>query len=256
MIKSTQTHTSSWNLDISIWLSVDPLSYKYPHQSPYMFCSGNPVARVDMNGMEDGWVEDPSNPNKGTYWDPSVNTEGEAKAKGLSYKGQTVLATNSNGEVKYGDANGNWQDAVSLGEFLVSAKDKSKQKSGNQILGILSEQIFKWAKSNESGPPIENFDLINFKKFIVENLLGILLKRISSGKSNSNDPSGSEGNDEERGFVIKVSPNDSIDYYDKNWRYLDTRISPKAGKIVYDSHPGNDSIKKDTSITNTNGRRK
>jgi RHS repeat-associated protein len=41
----------------NIWLSVDPLSDKYPHQSPFMFCSGNPVMRVDMDGMEDDWVE-------------------------------------------------------------------------------------------------------------------------------------------------------------------------------------------------------
>ena len=37
-----------------VWLSVDPMSDKYPHQSPYMYCSGNPVMKIDPNGMEDG----------------------------------------------------------------------------------------------------------------------------------------------------------------------------------------------------------
>ncbi len=38
---------------IARWISVDPMSDKYPHQSPFMFCSGNPVVRIDMDGMED-----------------------------------------------------------------------------------------------------------------------------------------------------------------------------------------------------------
>ena len=44
--------------EIGIWLSVDPMSDKYPHQSPFMYCSGNPVMMVDPDGMEDGWYVD------------------------------------------------------------------------------------------------------------------------------------------------------------------------------------------------------
>ncbi len=40
--------------DISIWLSRDPLSHLYPHQSPYVYCSNNPIKRIDPNGMADG----------------------------------------------------------------------------------------------------------------------------------------------------------------------------------------------------------
>ena len=36
-----------------VWMSPDPLSDEYPSTSPYMYCSGNPVMRVDLNGMED-----------------------------------------------------------------------------------------------------------------------------------------------------------------------------------------------------------
>ncbi len=39
--------------ELSIWLSVDPLSDKYPHQSNYMYCSGNPMNRIDPDGMDD-----------------------------------------------------------------------------------------------------------------------------------------------------------------------------------------------------------
>ena len=36
----------------AIWLSVDPLSDKYPHISPYAYCGNNPVRFVDPDGME------------------------------------------------------------------------------------------------------------------------------------------------------------------------------------------------------------
>jgi len=41
-----------YDSDISIWLSVDPLSDKYPSLSPYMYCAGNPVILSDPDGRE------------------------------------------------------------------------------------------------------------------------------------------------------------------------------------------------------------
>ena len=38
----------------AMWLSVDPLSDKYPHISPYAYCGNNPVKYIDPNGM---WIE-------------------------------------------------------------------------------------------------------------------------------------------------------------------------------------------------------
>ena len=39
--------------DLSIWLSVDPLSDMYPSTSPYMYVRGNPIMLIDPNGMND-----------------------------------------------------------------------------------------------------------------------------------------------------------------------------------------------------------
>ena len=39
---------------LSIWLSVDPMSGKYPSFSPYVYCANNPVRLVDPNGEEIG----------------------------------------------------------------------------------------------------------------------------------------------------------------------------------------------------------
>ena len=40
---------------LSIWLSVDPMSDKYPSMSPYTYCANNPVILVDPDG-EDIWT--------------------------------------------------------------------------------------------------------------------------------------------------------------------------------------------------------
>ncbi len=41
-----------YNSDLNIWLSVDPMSDKYPSLSPYVYCANNPVRLVDPNGEE------------------------------------------------------------------------------------------------------------------------------------------------------------------------------------------------------------
>ncbi|MFZ4413400.1 MAG: RHS repeat domain-containing protein [Bacteroidales bacterium] len=40
------------NPEFSIWLSVDPLTDKYPALSSYMYCAGNPVRFIDPDGRE------------------------------------------------------------------------------------------------------------------------------------------------------------------------------------------------------------
>ena len=44
-----------YNSTYSIWLSVDPMSDKYPSLSPYAYCADNPIKLVDSNG-EDIWI--------------------------------------------------------------------------------------------------------------------------------------------------------------------------------------------------------
>ena len=43
-----------YSSDLSVWLSVDPMAAKYPHQSNYVYCSNNPIKVIDPNG-EDEW---------------------------------------------------------------------------------------------------------------------------------------------------------------------------------------------------------
>ena len=42
-----------YSSDLSIWLSVDPMSAKYAHQSNYVYCSNNPIKVIDPNGEDE-----------------------------------------------------------------------------------------------------------------------------------------------------------------------------------------------------------
>ena len=69
-----------YNSALSIWLSVDPMSDKYPSTSPYTYCANNPVKLVDPNGED--WYQN------GTYYywsDKVVNKK--TTPKGCTYIG-------------------------------------------------------------------------------------------------------------------------------------------------------------------------
>ena len=56
-----------WSELLTGWLSVDPMSEKYPNISPYAHCAWNPVVLVDPDGREIGDYYD----KQGNYlgWD-------------------------------------------------------------------------------------------------------------------------------------------------------------------------------------------
>ena len=41
-----------YDSQLSVWLSVDPLSDKYPTMSPYTYCANNPIMMVDPDGRK------------------------------------------------------------------------------------------------------------------------------------------------------------------------------------------------------------
>jgi len=46
-----------YDSDLSVWLSVDPLSDKYPNQSPYSYVGNRPINVIDPNGMDEWEVD-------------------------------------------------------------------------------------------------------------------------------------------------------------------------------------------------------
>lgn len=75
-----------------MWLSVDPMSDKYPSMSPYMYCAGNPIKYFDLDG-EDIWIINGEG-NKVQYA-PNMSTEGFD-----NYTVETINALNKLSETK------------------------------------------------------------------------------------------------------------------------------------------------------------
>ena len=88
-----------YSSDLSIWLSVDPMSDKYPSFSPYVYCADNPVKLVDPNGEEwyvnqDGNIVEGTNKDdhtlyavkgkKNEFGDKLIYRRGDQKGKEIS----------------------------------------------------------------------------------------------------------------------------------------------------------------------------
>ena len=90
-----------YSSDLSIWLSVDPMSDKYASLSPYVYCADNPVKLVDPNG-EDYEVEVNGNTIiiRATYYVTKDAKEGvEMAFNYFKSQEQNLSYTMENGEV-------------------------------------------------------------------------------------------------------------------------------------------------------------
>ena len=95
------------NSALSIWLSVDPMSDKYPGTSPYAYCVNNPVRLVDEDGR-DIWEVDETT-GKVSWKESSnehklyvTNSSGQRTGQYLSMKNDALFS-----ELSKIDANGN-----------------------------------------------------------------------------------------------------------------------------------------------------
>ena len=100
-----------YSSSLGIWLSVDPMSDKYPSLSPYVYCADNPVNAFDPDGMD--WVdadgnkiEDHSKIKAYIFYDPREN--GFAKQSKEMYNQL---------EAKYGKGSVAMSNATTTEEF-------------------------------------------------------------------------------------------------------------------------------------------
>jgi len=77
-----------------LWIGVDPLQMKYPEVSPYVYCAGNPVVRIDPDGR---WV-----------LAIKMNvTAGAGMSYALSAKAECGIAFDKYGATMFGNFTGN-----------------------------------------------------------------------------------------------------------------------------------------------------
>ena len=94
-----------YSSDLSIWLSVDPKSDKYPSFSPYVYCANNPIKLVDPNGEE------------------VVGTDGKAVSYSYDNKGNVVWSNNASDDTKrIGNAMLQTETGKEQLDFLIGSK--------------------------------------------------------------------------------------------------------------------------------------
>jgi RHS repeat-associated protein len=92
-----------YDSELSAWLSVDPLSDKYPSTSPFMYVGGNPVMITDPDGMD--WIKTKA----GNYkYDKNITKDSKLN-DGETYLGKTK-------EIRVNDKDGNYQYSYNLNE--------------------------------------------------------------------------------------------------------------------------------------------
>ncbi len=88
---------------LSIWLSVDPLSIKYPSTSPYMYVGGHPTMVIDPDGRD--WIQD----KNGNYKYHEGITKDTKLQKGEKYLGKSS-------KIDVNDSEGNYSHSYNLNE--------------------------------------------------------------------------------------------------------------------------------------------
>ena len=75
----------------ALWFGTDPLQHKYPMNSPYVYCNGNPVKFVDPDGMEQRSWED----ELGDWMRDTFNSHSEIQeAKNIQPIAEGIALTN------------------------------------------------------------------------------------------------------------------------------------------------------------------
>jgi RHS repeat-associated protein len=122
---------------LSIWLSVDPMSDKYPSMSPYNYCANNPVILVDPDGRNyETVIEGNTITIKATYYTTNKNKDRLQKAvdfwNGQSGKYEMVVGEGENQKTY----TVNFELTVAQGDYE-SNVDYSKEfegKTSNEFL--------------------------------------------------------------------------------------------------------------------------
>ena len=118
-----------YSSSFGIWLSVDPMSDKYPSLSPYIYCADNPMRLVDPIGEEIDLSQ--------------MNSQRQERlVKSLSYITGLKLSVDDKGLLRYADLTGNEKGSASARADLISAIDmKNEDGSAFHI------DVVDWKKS-------------------------------------------------------------------------------------------------------------
>ena len=128
-----------YSSDLSIWLSVDPMSDKYPSSSPYTYCANNPVRLVDPNGEK--WEDEDSENLANTLIKQAENRQANFSPDSKEYK---LLQEGIDGLKAMGN------DESQIYAFKPSGTDKgsvSLQENGTININYVERSDFEDSKN-------------------------------------------------------------------------------------------------------------
>ena len=118
-----------YSSDLSIWLSVDPMSDKYASLSPYVYCADNPVKLVDPDGEEIGEYRD---------WNGNLlGTDGINDWNIFFVSDEESIHTIKNNEAAHGftnrsDVEVDWETNKIVTQTIVSVYDWTVNNGGSR----------------------------------------------------------------------------------------------------------------------------
>lgn len=108
---------------MTMWLSVDPMSDKYPSISPYAYCAWNPVKLVDLDGREVGDYYSVT----GRY----LGWDGDLDNKVHMIDDKTTLAKDANGNVDASKVTPLISTTYETPEATVNVFQRTKKNGGS-----------------------------------------------------------------------------------------------------------------------------
>jgi RHS repeat-associated protein len=135
-----------YNPTMSVWLVVDPLAHKFPHQSPYVFTDNNPIMFVDPDGRQAICETCPDSP----LYDEFKNSDVEYVYNQGS--------ENENGVGTVSEIGATLGDPIIApkGSFNKKNGTRNTQKGGNPVNGEYNIEHIKLPRGLNPGDPIDN----------------------------------------------------------------------------------------------------
>ncbi|MGI6320307.1 MAG: RHS repeat-associated core domain-containing protein [Bacteroidales bacterium] len=133
--------------ELGVWLSVDPLSDKYPSISSFAYCLNNPVKLIDPNGMEVELGDIMINVENDTKY---INKKGEILYETKDGLNDIIIVSDNNLKIfedklnelnnkgKVNNAKANKEELHSLGVEILDYKDNHKIGTEAYDIGFIT----------------------------------------------------------------------------------------------------------------------
>ena len=156
-----------YSSDLSIWLSVDPMSDKYPHQSNYVYCSNNPIKVIDPNGEDEYEFDGEGNLNwvRPSDFDSFHKVDENGRRTGESCQFEGIVVSNQFNLGKkhvssYLQIN-NSQDAMDLFSFISDNVENDGAEFSISLVQDKNGDVYNLIGSDKNAKAGETYSIPN-----------------------------------------------------------------------------------------------